>query len=173
MQNSPPIFSIMNQINPAKAFPILTSIQMISPSQMLSVPFRKILILCVCVCVCVCGWVSVCVWVCVCVCVCEELLAPRSTIQREEAHNPFCIFYMIPNCSINELRKFLPLLIRLEKFIIKLIVVKWKTENLLGIIQITCIQRASVAVKCSGIYANRHLLAVSSAQFSFTAANPQ
>jgi len=48
---------------------------------------------------------------------------------------------MIPNFSINELRKFLPLLIRLWKFVIMLMVVKWKTENLLGIIQITCKQK--------------------------------
>ena len=80
------------------------------PSQLLSIPFRNFFFFF------------------------EEMLALHSTTQREEAQNTCSLFYMFPNYSISGLRKFLPLLIRLRTSIIIFIVVKLKTETLLGII---------------------------------------
>jgi hypothetical protein len=81
---------------------------MIIPSQMLSIPFRKMLIF-----------------------FCEQLLNPRSTPQREETYNACSLLYMVPNYSVNGLRKFLPLLICLRTSVIRFIIVKWKTDNFL------------------------------------------
>jgi len=55
------------------------------------------------------------------------MLVPRSTTQQKEAHKPCSIFYIIPNFSTKELGEFLPLLIRLRKFVKN--VYRCKVEN--------------------------------------------